>query len=67
MSSDFVNKTDKLSAHIDSLYRQHRELDDRIKKEFDNFSNDNIIKELKHKKLALKDEINRYEKELKQL
>jgi hypothetical protein len=67
MSSDFVNKTDKLSAHIDSLYRQHRELDDRIKKEFDNFSNDNIIKELKHKKLALKDEINRYEQELKQL
>ena len=67
MSSDFVNKTDKLSAHIDSLYRQHRELDDRIKKEFDNFSNDNIIKELKHKKLALKDEINRCEQELKQL
>jgi len=65
MSSDFVKKHDKLSAHIDSLYRQHRELDDRIKKEFDSFSSDSILRELKHRKLALKDEINRCELELK--
>ena len=64
MSSDYVNKHDKLSAHIDSLYRQHRKLDDDIKKEFAKFANDNIIKELKHKKLALKDEITKCEKEL---
>lgn len=65
--SDYIEKHDKLSVHIDSLYRQHRQLDDQIKKEFDNFANDNIIRELKHKKLALKDEIDRFESELKTL
>ena len=65
MSSDYVNKRDKLAAYIDSLYRQHRELDDQIKIEFAKFANENIIKELKHKKLAIKDEIARYETELK--
>jgi hypothetical protein len=67
MSSDYVNKHDKLSAHIDSLYRQHRNLDDEIKKAFAKFANDSIIKELKSKKLALKDQIARHEMELKTL
>ena len=67
MSSDYVHKHDKLASHIDSLYRKHRELDDHIQKEFDKFSNDGIIRQLKNQKLAIKDEIARYEAELKKL
>mgnify|MGYP000209072075 CR=1 FL=1 len=65
--SDYKNKEDKLSVHIDSLYRQHRKLDDQIKKEFDKFAAESTIRELKHKKLALKEEIVRLEKELGKL
>ena len=62
--SYYKEKKDKLSVHIDSLYRQHRNLDDQIKKEFDKFAPENIIKELKQKKLSLKEEIVRLENEL---
>jgi hypothetical protein len=65
--SDYVHRQDKISAHIDSLYRKHRLLDDDIKKKIDNFASEAIIKELKNKKLLLKDEIYRLETELKEL
>ena len=55
--SDYKSQLDKANAKLDSLYRVHRNLDDQIKKEFDNFSKDSIIKGLKQKKLAIKQEI----------
>ena len=55
--SDYKSQLDKANAKLDSLYRIHRNLDDQIKKEFDNFSKDSIIKGLKQKKLAIKQEI----------
>lgn len=59
--SDYKSQLDKANAKLDSLYRIHRNLDDQIKKEFDNFSKDSIIKGLKQKKLAIKQEITNLE------
>ena len=55
--SDYKSHLDKANARLDSLYRVHRDLDEQIKKEFDNFSKDSIIKGLKQKKLAIKQQI----------
>jgi hypothetical protein len=55
--SDYKSQLDKANARLDSLYRIHRDLDEQIKKEFDNFSKDSIIKGLKRKKLGIKQQI----------
>ena len=62
--SNYTNKHDKLTAHLDSLYKKHRELDEKIKKEFDKFAPDSIIKPLKTQQLDLKTEITRLEEQL---
>ena len=63
--SDYIETSDKLSARLDSLYRTHRNLDDQIKKEFDKFAPDSIIRPLKIRKLDLKTEIVTLEQQLK--
>lgn len=63
--SDYTSKIDKINARLDSLYKKHRDLDEQIKKEFDKFSPDSIIKHMKQEKLHLKGEINHLEEEVK--
>tara|TARA_B110000503_G_C6805978_1_gene273075 strand:- start:253 stop:456 length:204 start_codon:yes stop_codon:yes gene_type:complete len=65
--SDYIKTSDKVTARLDSLYRTHRDLDDQIKKEFDKFANDSILKPLKTKKLDLKTEITNLEQQLEAL
>ena len=55
--SDFKTKLDKANAKLEGLIRTHRDLDNEIKKEFDNFTNERIVKGLKRKKLRIKEEI----------
>ena len=50
-------------TYIESLYRQHRELDDEIKMLYTKFASDDLINRKKTKKLWLKDEIHRLENE----
>lgn len=65
--SNYSDLSDKITTHLDALYKKHRVLDDQVKKAFDNFASESIIKELKNKKLQIKDEISRLETELKEL
>lgn len=51
-----MNK-DKTLVHIDSLQKRHDELDKQITESFQNYGDSHLISEMKHKKLALKDQI----------
>ena len=51
-----MNK-DKTLVHIDSLQKRHDELDKQITESFQNYGDTHLISEMKHKKLALKDQI----------
>ena len=51
-----MNK-DKTLVHIDSLQKRHDELDKQITESFQNYGDSHLISEMKHKKRALKDQI----------
>ncbi len=65
--SNFETDYDKLVAHLQELYKKHRELDDEIDLLYSKYVSDSIVNRLKTKKLWLKDEINLYETKLKAL
>ena len=55
---------EKIEHHISHLQEKHDDLDARIIKAIESHSNDYIIKVLKKEKLALKDEIEGFRKQL---
>ncbi len=65
--SNFETDYDKLVAHLQGLYKKHRELDDEIELLYSKYASDSTVNMLKTKKLWVKDEINLYENKLKAL
>ncbi len=65
--SSFETDHDKIVAHLQELYKKHRELDDEIDLLYNKFAPDSKVNMLKTKKLWVKDEINLYENKLKAL
>ena len=57
-------KKEKIQHHISHLQEKHDELDARIIKAIESHGNEHIIKVLKKEKLALKDEIEGFKKQL---
>ena len=57
-------KKEKIQHHISHLQEKHDELDARIIKAIESHGNEHIIKVLKKEKLALKDEIESFKKQL---
>ena len=57
-------KREKIEHHISHLQEKHDELDARIVKAIQSHGNEHIIKVLKKEKLALKDEIEGFKKQL---
>ena len=57
-------KRDKIEHHITHLQEKHDELDARITMAHNTHGNEHIIKTLKKEKLALKDEIQGFKKQL---
>jgi len=55
---------DKIEHHIKHLQEKHDELDTRIAKAISTHGDDHIIKVLKKEKLALKDEIQKFKKQI---
>ena len=55
---------EKIEHHISHLQEKHDELDARITKAFEGHGNEHIIKVLKKEKLALKDEIEGFKKQI---
>jgi hypothetical protein len=58
-----MNK-DKIEHHITHLQEKHDDLDARIIKAIENHGDEYIIKVLKKEKLALKDEIEGFKKQI---
>jgi hypothetical protein len=58
-----MNK-EKIEHHISHLQEKHDELDTRIAEAIKNHGNEHIIKVLKKEKLALKDEIESFKKQI---
>ena len=58
-----MNK-EKIEHHISHLQEKHDELDTRIAKAFESHGNEHIIKVLKKEKLALKDEIEGFKRQI---
>ena len=65
--SNFTEQHNKITAHLQELYRKHKELDNEVKDMYSKFADDEIINRKKTQKLWLKDEIHRLETELKVL
>lgn len=55
---------EKIEHHISHLQEKHDELDIRIKKAIESHGDEHIIKVLKKEKLALKDEIEGFKKQI---
>jgi len=53
-----MNK-ENILVHIESLQRRHDDLDKQITESFQNYGDSHLISEMKHKKLAIKDLIER--------
>ena len=49
--------------HLDKLKKEHRELDEQVKKLYNTTNSESKLKQLKVKKLKLKDAINKLEGE----
>jgi len=56
---------EKIEHHISHLQEKHDALDDRITEAFRRHGDEHIIKVLKKEKLALKDEIEGFKKQLR--
>lgn len=65
--NNFETDHDKLVAHLQELYKKHRDLDDEIDLLYNKFAPDSTVNMLKTKKLWIKDEINLYENKLRAL
>ena len=65
--SNYLDKHDKLTSHLQELYKKHRALDDEVKDMYNKFVDDGLINRKKTQKLWLKDEIHRIETELREL
>jgi len=65
--SNYTERYDKLTLHLEELYKKHRSLDDEIKDMQRHFERDEIVNRKKTQKLWLKDEIHRIETELESL
>lgn len=55
---------EKIEHHIKHLQEKHDDLDDRISKAEKSHGDDHIIKVLKKEKLALKDDIEKFKKQI---
>jgi hypothetical protein len=55
---------EKIKHHISHLQEKHDDLDTRITEAFKNHGDEHIIKVLKKEKLALKDEIEGFKKQI---
>jgi len=58
---------DKLKHHIEHLKKMHNDLDRQIEEDYKTHSEDRLISVLKKKKLAIKDEIKKFEAQLNDL
>jgi len=65
--SNYTDRHDKISAHLQELFVKHRKLDEEITVLFNNFESEQTLNRMKTQKLWLKDEIHRLETELKAL
>lgn len=65
--SNYSENRDKIVTQLETLYKRHRELDDKIINRYNKFATDTEINMLKTKKLWFKDEIYRLEKRLNDL
>ncbi len=65
--SNYSEDRDKVVTQLETLYKRHRELDDKIINRYNKFATDTEINMLKTKKLWFKDEIYRLEKRLNDL
>jgi len=54
----------KVQKHIDHLQTLHDDLDKQIDEDIKNYKDDKLVSVLKKKKLALKDEIERFKRDL---
>jgi hypothetical protein len=59
-----TQQSTKLERHIDHLQEEHNNLDREIKDRYKNYDNDILIRDLKRKKLNIKDEIENYKKDM---
>lgn len=58
---------EKLQHHVNHLQQQHDDLDKQIQADFSNYKNDDKLTDLKKKKLHLRDEIELFKKQIKEL
>lgn len=58
---------EKLQHHVNHLQQQHDDLDKQIQTDFTNYENDGKLTDLKKKKLHLRDEIELFKKQIKEL
>jgi len=65
--SNFSEEHNKIAVYLQELYKKHRALDDEIKELYNKWESDTVINRKKTQKLWLKDEIHRYESQLKAL
>ena len=63
--SNYEDRRDKITVHLNELYKKHRTLDSDIKEMYSRFERDELINRKKTEKLWLKDEIHRLESELR--
>lgn len=63
--SNYEDHRDKITVHLNELYKKHRTLDEEIKVLYSKFERDEVINRKKTEKLWYKDEIHRLESELK--
>lgn len=58
---------EKLTRHIEHLQTQHDDLDKIIQDEYNRYQDDRLVLHLKKQKLAIKDEIEKFKKDLNEL
>ncbi len=58
---------EKLENHIEHLQKKHDDLDRLIQEEYNRYQDDRLVLYLKKEKLALKDEIEKFKKDLSSL
>jgi hypothetical protein len=58
---------EKLTRHIEHLQKQHDDLDKIIQDEYNRYQDDRLVLHLKKQKLALKDEIEKFKKDLNEI
>jgi hypothetical protein len=59
-----VMDREKIQHHIKHLQKKHDELDQLIREEFNRYQDDKAVSNLKKEKLHLKDEIEKFKKDL---